>query len=108
MSAIQQNRAAMAEQVAAAGGYFWLPCPLCGTEFGGHEWTQVNGHRMDVPDEWTTDEAGVVEKISGQGICPDCTAQGLGCKRHLEIGFDVHEGCEHRDAHMRKLRGQRD
>lgn len=20
-------------------GYFWLPCPLCGTEFGGHEIT---------------------------------------------------------------------
>ena len=18
-------------------GYFWLPCPVCGTEFGGHE-----------------------------------------------------------------------
>jgi hypothetical protein len=22
---------------AAALGYFWLPCPRCGTEFGGHE-----------------------------------------------------------------------
>ena len=20
-------------------GYFWLPCPLCGTPFGGHERT---------------------------------------------------------------------
>lgn len=20
------------------GGYFWLPCPLCGRKFGGHEW----------------------------------------------------------------------
>lgn len=19
-------------------GYFWLPCPLCGRYFGGHEW----------------------------------------------------------------------
>jgi hypothetical protein len=19
-------------------GYFWLPCPICGREFGGHEW----------------------------------------------------------------------
>jgi len=19
-------------------GYFWLPCPRCGEEFGGHEW----------------------------------------------------------------------
>lgn len=23
---------------ANAFGYFWLPCPLCGFEFGGHEW----------------------------------------------------------------------
>ena len=22
---------------AAVYGYFWLPCPLCGTYFGGHE-----------------------------------------------------------------------
>jgi hypothetical protein len=22
---------------AQAGGYFWLPCPICGGEFGGHE-----------------------------------------------------------------------
>jgi C4-type Zn-finger protein len=20
-------------------GYFWLPCPICGEEFGGHEVT---------------------------------------------------------------------
>ena len=19
-------------------GYFWAPCPVCGREFGGHEW----------------------------------------------------------------------
>lgn len=22
---------------AFVGGYFWLPCPVCGREFGGHE-----------------------------------------------------------------------
>ena len=22
---------------AKLGGYFWLPCPLCGRMFGGHE-----------------------------------------------------------------------
>ncbi len=22
---------------AAIGGYFWLPCPVCGENFGGHE-----------------------------------------------------------------------
>ena len=23
---------------AAIFGYFWLPCPVCGKKFGGHEW----------------------------------------------------------------------
>jgi hypothetical protein len=22
---------------ALMGGYFWLPCPMCGKKFGGHE-----------------------------------------------------------------------
>lgn len=26
-------------------GYFWLPCPLCGEYFGGHEW---RGDNQDV------------------------------------------------------------
>lgn len=25
---------------AKALGYFWLPCPLCGEHFGGHEWME--------------------------------------------------------------------
>ena len=38
---------------AFCGSYFWLPCPMCGQYFGGHEWAGgVN------PDGW--------------GICPDC------------------------------------
>lgn len=24
--------------IAAALGFFWLPCPRCGEMFGGHEW----------------------------------------------------------------------
>ncbi len=27
-------------------GYFWLPCPICGEYFGGHEWTNW----QEVPD----------------------------------------------------------
>lgn len=23
--------------IARAGGFFWLPCPICGDHFGGHE-----------------------------------------------------------------------
>lgn len=37
-------------------GHFWLPCPICGQMFGGHEW-------------------GGTLKISsrrGEGVCPDC------------------------------------
>ena len=39
-------------------GYFWLPCPLCGKHFGGHEW--LDGH-----DLWGLNG-------SGTGVCPDC------------------------------------
>ena len=24
--------------IAHLGGYFWQPCPICGKNFGGHEW----------------------------------------------------------------------
>ena len=37
-------------------GYFWLPCPICGRNFGGHEWSNTllssTGH--------------------GKGVCPKC------------------------------------
>jgi hypothetical protein len=26
------------ENYAKKNGYFWLPCPVCGEHFGGHEW----------------------------------------------------------------------
>jgi hypothetical protein len=32
---------------AAALGYFWLPCPICGRMFGGHEITDAS---VSVPD----------------------------------------------------------
>ena len=46
-------------------GYFWLPCPLCGGFFGGHE-------------DWE----GVIP-VGGQpgtyqGVCPECTAVWCG------------------------------
>jgi hypothetical protein len=41
-------------------GYFWLPCPLCGDEFGGHEaWGAI-----------PTDTEG-----RSEGICPSCTQE---------------------------------
>lgn len=59
---------------ATLGGYFWLPCPLCGREFGGHEWREVGGHLSDIPDEVVVGFAG------GTAICPRCTAAGAGCR----------------------------
>jgi hypothetical protein len=37
---------------AFLNSYFWLPCHLCDTKFGGHEWMCSDG---------------------GQGICPKCS-----------------------------------
>lgn len=45
---------------ATRNGWFWLPCPLCGTEFGGHEITD------SIPDPARGPGA-------GQCICPFCT-----------------------------------
>jgi len=44
---------------AKFGGYFWLPCALCGRFYGGHEWT----------DEYVRIRTG---EHTGQGVCPWC------------------------------------
>lgn len=54
---------------AKTAGYFWLPCPLCGQEFGGHEWRDIAGKSSTIAG----DEPG-----KGIGICPDCTVAGRG------------------------------
>ena len=48
----------IAKMKAAALGYFWLPCPLCGESFAGFEWG------ASIP----------VNECSGQGVCnkPEC------------------------------------
>lgn len=62
------------EKIARRGGYFWLPCDLCGRMWGGHEWTTADGiHQCTVPAEWN--ERGV---FSHMGICPVCTITGIG------------------------------
>jgi len=38
-------------------GYFWLPCPLCGSYFGGHE---------------ATGKGIMISWDRSEGICPDC------------------------------------
>jgi hypothetical protein len=47
-------------------GYFWLPCVLCGEEFGGHE----SGGSIPAGDVGFTD--GVERRHT---ICPTCTAE---------------------------------
>jgi len=56
---------------AAIFGYFWLPCPLCGEPFGGHEWEDVDGKSSSIH---LADEP----VYRGVGICPTCTKAGLG------------------------------
>lgn len=51
-------------------GYFWLPCPLCGEQFGGHEWGGPPGYEHTIPDP--------DDPMLGHGICPACTMAGRG------------------------------
>lgn len=55
---------------AKALGYFWLPCPLCGRGFGGHEWPRRDGVPVTVPDPDRPN--------GGLGICPWCAEAGHG------------------------------
>lgn len=59
------------EWYARAHGYFWLPCPVCGEKFGGHEWEQVDGKPSAIYND--PENPG-----KGRGICPACTAAGKG------------------------------
>lgn len=61
---------------AAMCGYFWLPCPLCGREFGGHEWRDANGMSSSIVVSSPDDEARGLQRRSG--ICPECTRAGRG------------------------------
>lgn len=54
-------------------GYFWIPCPLCGEYFGGHEWWDRDGLSSLVPDPAYPHDAG-----RAVGICPTCTRTGHG------------------------------
>lgn len=60
---------------ADVGGYFWLPCPLCGRMFGGHEWRDRRGRCSSIP----TERRGI-----STGICPTCTLNGYGFDTFME------------------------
>lgn len=42
---------------AGLHGYFWLPCPICGNHFGGHEWKESLN----------------ITSYKGIGVCSQCT-----------------------------------
>ena len=52
------------ETYAKRYGYFWLPCPICGEEFGGHEWAAETS--------WVTLPTG--RPGVRQGVCSACSA----------------------------------
>lgn len=71
---------------AAALGYFWLPCPSCGSPFSGREWLAedcVGAHFASVP---------TARPGSSVAICPACTVAGLGCRAHAQLG-SYHLAC---------------
>jgi hypothetical protein len=58
-------------------GYFWKPCPLCGREFGGHEWRDIGGQLAEVPGPFYP---AINRSV---GICPPCTRAGRGAPTKL-------------------------
>lgn len=59
---VPYHRRSFHHAFAVAHGYFWLPCPLCGREFGGHE---AGG---TVPDPTRPPSGGMC-------ICSQCTIE---------------------------------
>lgn len=61
-------------------GYFWKPCPSCGSYFGGHQNSRTN-HIDNIP---------TTSPYSGTMICPSCTGKGIGC-----VNWFIKEGVRH-------------
>lgn len=72
--------------------YWWLPCPVCGTEFSAHEWReQVDGLWGNEPE-------------TGLCICPLCARWGLGeYHQHEVVELELDLGGLEED--MRQLQG---
>src|SRR5260370_41084511 len=63
---------------AKAAGYFWLPCPDCGRNFGGQEWAHhpaatIAPAEAKMPGNFQAVRIG----IDGAGICPKCSLARL-------------------------------
>ena len=70
------------QAIAFAGGYFWLPCKLCGREFGGHE--RVRDRRFELAGATTIPD----EREAGLGwtVCTVCAESGKALRYKLERG----------------------
>jgi len=66
---------------AYLGGYFWTPCPLCGREFGGHEWRDRNDFSSSIRTGTPSSSIRTGMPVVGQAICPRCTILGRGHPR---------------------------
>lgn len=68
---------ARAASFAHKGGYFFLPCPLCGIEYGGHEsgiWTDDPVYPSHIPNPDQPPRGSASGWSAGYvGICPYCT-----------------------------------
>lgn len=70
----------LARLLAWYGGYFWLPCPICGEDFAGFEWGEESLQRTF---------------STGEGLCskPECVAEA---KRRNALFWAAGEGCTER------------
>jgi hypothetical protein len=57
-------------------GYFWISCPICGTEFGGHEW-KINKPHSTL---W-------LDSSSGKAVCPECTGSQFVIESNRKAGI---------------------
>jgi hypothetical protein len=63
----------LAKFLASLGGYFWLPCPICGEPFAGFEW----GH---------DDDQTLMQTLhSGKGVCPKAACKSETRRRNEEL-----------------------
>lgn len=53
--------------------YAWQPCPVCGRDFGGHEWRDLDGKTSLIPNP--------ASEFGHLGICPPCTRASRGHRR---------------------------
>jgi len=64
MKADKRRKPRWLQQLRAwLGGYFWLPCPICGEYFGGHEWSTEKGATW-----WQSPGP-------GKGVCDNCIVE---------------------------------